>query len=184
MRYKITDIFFQLLFYFGFWWRFFKTRNLQSSLILKDWIHLLISHLVAPFREWHYTSFIASVDVRASLRAAGGRMKKGNKKALNKKYSISILMTPLNETEDARIKSTYDLQGTELCLHRVFYQSYVVSIIRLFFFRGLNFSGVVGGRGFSQSSRKKANKEENSLGNRYKKCSCKRRYRFSDMVCR
>lgn len=72
------------------------------------------------------------MDVRASLRAAGGRMKRGNRRALNKKYSISILMIPLNETEDARIKSTYELQGTELCLHRVFYQSYVASIIRLF----------------------------------------------------
>lgn len=81
-------------------------------------------------------------------------MKRGNRRALNKKYSISILMIPLNETEDARIKSTYELQGTELCLHRVFYQSYVSSIIRLFFFRGLNFSGVVGGRGVSQSSQK------------------------------
>lgn len=74
-------------------------------------------------------------------------MKRGNRRALNKKYSISILMTPLNETEDARIKIACGLQGTELCLYRVFSQSYVVSIIRLFFFRGLNFSGVVGGRG-------------------------------------
>lgn len=76
-------------------------------------------------------------------------MKRGNRRALN-----SILMTPLNETEDARIESACGLQGTELCPHRVFSQSFVVSIIRLFFFRVLKFSGVVGGRGVSQMSQK------------------------------
>lgn len=52
------------------------------------------------------------MDVRASLGAAGGRTKMGNRRALNKNHSISILMAPLYETEDARIKSTCGLQGT------------------------------------------------------------------------
>lgn len=47
-------------------------------------------------------------------------MKRGNRRALNKKYYISILMTPLNETEDGRIERACGLQGTELCLHSVF----------------------------------------------------------------